>query len=228
MTVYSGTAVAETKLMKRCEVSQKVKDLLGYTLEVEPSQIQDKDASQGLFLDGEADLGTVIAIYPGVTYSPAYYQYIPRYPRVDLHNPYLITRYDGTVINAQPWGTGGEAREMWDGSSVPRPGLNAEGGVNGSDRMWKLLSKPLDGSNVGGSRVEELFPKGETLWLSLISPTIHQRIYMLPKYPIWRWTRCKHEEVWELLVQVMEIEQHSCRCSDYQEFGTSGYQRSLK
>ncbi|KAH6824933.1 C5orf35 [Perilla frutescens var. hirtella] len=150
MTVYSGTAVAETKLMKRCEVSQKVKDLLGYTLEVEPSQIQDKDASQGLFLDGEADLGTVIAIYPGVTYSPAYYQYIPRYPRVDLHNPYLITRYDGTVINAQPWGTGGEAREMWDGSSVPRPGLNAEGGVNGSDRMWKLLSKPLDGSNVGG------------------------------------------------------------------------------
>ncbi|KAH6765322.1 C5orf35 [Perilla frutescens var. frutescens] len=146
-------AVAETKLLKRCEVSQKVKDLLGYTLEVKPSQIQDKDAGQGLFLDGEADVGTIIAIYPGVTYSPAYYQYIPGYPRVDLHNPYLITRYDGTVINAQPWGTGGEAREMWDGSSVPRPGLNAEGGVNSSDRMWKLLSKPLDGSNVGGRGV---------------------------------------------------------------------------
>ncbi|KAH6783184.1 hypothetical protein C2S52_008143 [Perilla frutescens var. hirtella] len=101
MTVYSGTAVAETKLTKRCDVSQKVKDLLGHTLEVKPFQIQDKDAGQGLFLDGEADL----------------------------------------------------AREMWDGSSVPRPGLNAEGGVNGSDWMWKLLGKPLDGSNVGGRGV---------------------------------------------------------------------------
>lgn len=147
-TLDHNPTVAETKLIKRCEVSQNLKDLLGYTLEVRPSQIQHKDAGQGLFLDGEADVGAVIAIYPGVTYSPAYYQYIPGYPRVDLHNPYLITRYDETVINAQPWGTGGEAREMWNGSSVPHPGV--EGGVNGSDRMWKLLSKPLDGSKGGG------------------------------------------------------------------------------
>lgn len=152
-TVSSCTVVPETKLMKQSEVSEKLKGLLGYSLEIKPSQIQHEDAGQGLFLDGEADLGAIIAIYPGITYSPAYYQYIPGYPRVDLNNPYLITRYDGTVINAQPWGTGGEAREMWDGSNAQRPSLNAEGGVNSSDRMWKLLSKPLDGSKVGGKGV---------------------------------------------------------------------------
>ncbi|KAG6410385.1 hypothetical protein SASPL_128443 [Salvia splendens] len=118
-------AVPETKMIKRYEVSQNLKDLLDYTLEIKPSQIQHKDAGQDTF--------------PGT------------YPRVDLENPYLITRYDGTVINAQPWGTGGEARELWNGSGAPQPGLNAEGGLDGSDRMWKLLSKPLDGSKAGGA-----------------------------------------------------------------------------
>lgn len=149
--IHSGTGVAETKPLKRFELSHKLKDLIGYTLEIKPSQIQHKDAGQGLYLDGEADVGSVIAIYPGVTYSPAYYQYIPGYPRVDLQNPYLITRYDGTVINAQPWGNGGETREVWDGSSIQEPStLNAEGGENGSDRVWKLLSKPLGGGRVRG------------------------------------------------------------------------------
>ncbi|KAK6134159.1 hypothetical protein DH2020_032109 [Rehmannia glutinosa] len=151
--LHDNHAVAKTKPLKHFELSQKLKDLTGYTLEIKPSQIQHEDAGQGLYLDGEADVGSVIAIYPGVTYSPAYYRYIPGYPRVDLKNPYLITRYDGTVINAQPWGTGGETREMWDGSSFPEPRLNAEGGENGSDRVWKLLSKPLDGSRVGGKGV---------------------------------------------------------------------------
>ncbi|KAL8470941.1 hypothetical protein ACS0TY_033494 [Phlomoides rotata] len=148
-----GTIVVETKPIKHSEVSKKLKDLLGYTLEIKPSQIQHKDAGQGIYLDGEADVGAVIAIYPGVTYSPAYYRYIPGYPRVDLQNPYLITRYDGTVINAQPWGMGGDTREYWDGSSVEGSRLNGEGGGNGSDRVWKLLSKPLDGSKVGDKLV---------------------------------------------------------------------------
>ena len=32
---------------------------------------------------------------------------IPGYPRVDVQKTYKITRYDGTVINAQHWGFGG-------------------------------------------------------------------------------------------------------------------------
>ncbi|KAL0463489.1 UNVERIFIED_CONTAM: hypothetical protein Slati_0236500 [Sesamum latifolium] len=118
-----GTSVVETKPLKRLELSQKLKDFTGYTLEVKPSQIQHEDAGQGLYVDGEADVGSVIAIYP--------------------------------VINAQPWGYGGETREMWDGSSIPEPRLNAEGGETGSDRVWKLLNKPLDGAKFGS--------KGEVL-----------------------------------------------------------------
>ncbi|XP_073134876.1 uncharacterized protein [Henckelia pumila] len=143
-------SVPATKPLRRNEVSAKLKDLIGYTLAVKPSHIQHKDAGQGLFVDGEAGVGAVIAFYPGVAYSPAYYRYIPGYPRVDLQNPYLITRYDGTVINAQPWGAGGETREIWDSTSASVPRSDSEGGVTGSDRLWKLLNKPLDGTRLGG------------------------------------------------------------------------------
>ncbi|KAL5543218.1 hypothetical protein UlMin_010928 [Ulmus minor] len=135
--------VPETRPLKRAEVSLRLKDLIGYTVDVKPSQIPHKEAGQGLFVNSEADVGAVIAIYPGVIYSPAYYRYIPGYPRVDAQNPYLITRYDGTVINAQPWGLGGETRNE-----------------KGSDRMWRVLSKPLEGkrSEYGGDVIEQRNP----------------------------------------------------------------------
>ncbi|CAL5350653.1 unnamed protein product [Camellia sinensis] len=125
--------------------SPVLKNLIGYTLELKPSQILYKDAGQGLFINGQADVGAVIAFYPGIIYSPAYYRYIPGYPRVDTHNPHLITRYDGTVINAQPWGVGGEIREVWDLSSVikSRPNVKDDANNKGSDQIWKMLNKPL-------------------------------------------------------------------------------------
>lgn len=144
-----STAVPETKALKRAEVSQRLKELIGYTLEVKPSQIPHEDAGKGLFLNGEAELGAVIAFYPGVVYSPAYYRYIPGYPRVDAQNSYLITRYDGSVINAKPWGAGGESREIWDGSCAPHGTSIKQGAENGSDRVWRMLSKPLDGTSIG-------------------------------------------------------------------------------
>ncbi|PON34935.1 C5orf [Parasponia andersonii] len=152
--------VHETRPLRRAEVSQKVKDLMGYTLEIKPSQIPHKEAGQGLFLNGEADVGTVVAFYPGVTYSPAYYRFIPGYPKVDAKNPYLITRYDGTVINAQPWGFGDETREVWDALTVPKVSPNVEGDEKGSDRFWRLLSKPLEGKRVeyGGDVIERRNP----------------------------------------------------------------------
>ncbi|XP_009627913.1 uncharacterized protein [Nicotiana tomentosiformis] len=144
-------AIPETKPLTRIEVSQSLKDLMGYTLEVKPSRIPHEDAGQGLFLHGEADVGAVLALYPGVIYSPAYYRYIPGYPRVDAQNSYLITRYDGTVINAQPWGAGGESQEIWNGSSLPEPKYNMQVDEKGSERIWRMLSKPLDGTRLGGN-----------------------------------------------------------------------------
>lgn len=127
------------------EVSHSLMDHIGYTLDLKPSQIPHKEAGQGLFISGEANVGAVIALYPGVIYSPAYYRNIPGYPRVDANNPYLITRYDGIVINAQPWGTGGETRQVWDGVLLAELKYNPSEGVGkSSDRFWRLLSKPLD------------------------------------------------------------------------------------
>jgi hypothetical protein len=141
--------IQDTKPLKLAEVSQCLKESIGYTVELKPSRIPHKDAGQGLFIDGEADVGTVIAFYPGVIYSPANYRYIPGYPRINIQNPYLITRYDGTIINAQPWGTGGETRQVWDGFKFS--GSENPGAESGSDKIWKMLSKPLEGSKVGGS-----------------------------------------------------------------------------
>ncbi|KAG8648931.1 hypothetical protein MANES_08G053300v8 [Manihot esculenta] len=146
-------AIQETRPLKSAEVSLRLKDLIGYTLSLKPSQIAHKEAGQGLFVNGEADVGTVIALYPGVIYSPAYYRYIPGYPRVDAHNTYLTARYDGTVINAQPWGAGGEAREVWNGLVVPEVRPNGQNSEKGTDRLWKMLSKPLEGIQVGRNSV---------------------------------------------------------------------------
>lgn len=147
--MFSRTAVPETRQLRRAEVSQRVKDLIGYTLDIKPSQILHEEAGQGLFINGEADVGTVIAIYPGIIYAPAYYRYIPGYPRVDAENPYLITRYDGTVINANSWGYGGDTREVWDGVTVSEIRPGGQSIEKGSDRLWRMLSKPLEGTSVG-------------------------------------------------------------------------------
>ncbi|KAB2623997.1 hypothetical protein D8674_015657 [Pyrus ussuriensis x Pyrus communis] len=143
--------VPETRPLQRIDVSQKLKDLFGYTLDIKPSQIPHKEAGQGLFLNGECDVGAVVAVYPGVVYSPAYYRYIPGYPRVNAQNSYLITRYDGTVINAQPWGYGVETRDFWDGLTVPETRPSKQGDEKGRDWIWRVLSKPLDQRKLGKS-----------------------------------------------------------------------------
>jgi hypothetical protein len=146
--LFYSAAIPATRPLTCNELSQALKDKIGYTLDIKPSQIPHKDAGQGLFLSGQAQTGSVLAFYPGVIYSPAYYRYIPGYPRIDASNSYLITRYDGNLINAQPWGIGGSTREYWNGadcieihaSNVP------ELPPNKSDHMWRMLSNPLDGN----------------------------------------------------------------------------------
>nr|XP_029119728.1 uncharacterized protein LOC105042765 isoform X2 [Elaeis guineensis] len=153
---YQAQVVSATRPLTRQELSQSLKDHIGYTLEVKPSQIRHEEAGQGLFITGEADVGAVIAFYPGVIYSPAYYRNIPGYPRIDASNSYLITRYDGLVINAQPWGVGGESREVWDGFYQPRFRPNPSEEIEKrSDRFWRMLSKPLESNYRGNYEVIE-------------------------------------------------------------------------
>ncbi|CAI0443994.1 unnamed protein product [Linum tenue] len=148
-------AIPKTKPLSLAEVSLRLKESIGYALDLKPSQIPHEAAGTGLFVNGEVDVGTVIAFYPGVIYAPAYYRYISGYPRVDAKNPYLITRYDGTVINAQPWGSGGDTRELWDGSKLPENQPSSPSGdEKGSDRLWKTLSKPVEGTRISGGAGE--------------------------------------------------------------------------
>ncbi|XP_010491453.1 PREDICTED: uncharacterized protein LOC104769030 [Camelina sativa] len=151
--------VTETRPLKLVEVSRRLKDRIGYTLDIRPSLIPHKEAGQGCFIEGEADVGAVLAFYPGVIYSPAFYRYIPGYPNVDAQNSYLITRYDGTVINAQPWGRGGDSREVWGrggdsrevwNSSFTTPEIIADVKTvdNLTDKVLKMQSEPLEGSAV--------------------------------------------------------------------------------
>ncbi|KAI5399692.1 hypothetical protein KIW84_064865 [Lathyrus oleraceus] len=158
----SGLSLAvagpQTRPLSQAEVSQKLKDQLGYTLNIKPSQIPHKDAGQGLFLDGAVDVGSVVAFYPGVVYSPAYYRYIPGYPKVGAQNPYLITRYDGNVINAQPWGSGGDKRELWNGRNAVEVKPDTKVAEKGSDRVWKVLSKPLVGKGDNSEVIERRNP----------------------------------------------------------------------
>lgn len=147
--------IPETRPLTRLELSQQLKDRIGYTLDVKPSQIPHKEAGSGLFINGEVNVGAVVAFYPGVIYSPAYYRYIPGYPRVDATNSYLITRYDGIVINAQPWGAGGERRELWDGSYQPLCNTTPENLKEGSDRVWRMLSKPIESNQHKSGEVLE-------------------------------------------------------------------------
>ncbi|CAK8570805.1 unnamed protein product [Lathyrus sativus] len=153
-----NSAGPQTRPLSQAEVSLKLKDQLGYTLNIKPSQISHKDAGQGLFLDGVVNVGSVVAFYPGVVYSPAYYRYIPGYPKVGAQNPYLITRYDGNVINAQPWGSGGDKRELWNGGYTVEVKPDTKVAEKGSDRVWKVLSKPLEGKGDNGEVIERRNP----------------------------------------------------------------------
>jgi hypothetical protein len=50
--------------------------------------------------------GQVVAFFPGLVYTKASYAAMPNYPKVDVDNPYLIARYDRSVIDSKPWGRG--------------------------------------------------------------------------------------------------------------------------
>ncbi|CAL0334222.1 unnamed protein product [Lupinus luteus] len=138
----SDHAVHKQRPLSRAEISQKLKDQLGYTLNVKPSQISHKDSGQGLFLDGEVDVGSVVAFYPGVVYSPAYYGHVPGY--LTDQNPYLISRYDGMIIDAQPWISGGDGQRVWNGRKMLENKADMEGAGKGSDNP----SEPLEGTDI--------------------------------------------------------------------------------
>ena len=44
---------------------------------------------------------------------------------------------------------GGETCEVWNSLNMLEIKLNLQGDEKGSDRIWRLLSKPMEGTQVG-------------------------------------------------------------------------------
>lgn len=155
--------VIETHPLSRAEVSAILHERLGFTLECKPSGIQHEEAGEGLFLRGRVEPGTVVSMYPGVIYAPSQYRHMPGYPRVDRDNPYLISRYDGLIVDGKPWGRGGETRDWWDGIDVENsdeflqdvdssPSVatatataNDSDSVKGRHGLWESIAGPQQG-----------------------------------------------------------------------------------
>ena len=105
-------ALAAARLANRSSISHSdalangVLDRLGFTCRVAPSTAG-PTSGDGLFVRGEVNPGEIVAFYPGLVYDIENMRHIPGYPKVAEDNEYLIARYDGIVIDAKPWGTGG-------------------------------------------------------------------------------------------------------------------------
>jgi hypothetical protein len=84
-----------------------VLDRIGFACRVAPSGAG-PGSGDGLFVRGEVNPGEIVAFYPGLVYDLENVRHIPGYPKVSDGNEYLIARYDGSVVDANPWGSGGD------------------------------------------------------------------------------------------------------------------------
>ena len=84
-----------------------VLDRIGFACQVAPSGAG-PGSGDGLFVRGEVNPGEIVAFYPGLVYDLENVRHIPGYPKVSDGNEYLIARYDGSVVDANPWGSGGD------------------------------------------------------------------------------------------------------------------------
>ncbi|KDO21132.1 hypothetical protein SPRG_12913 [Saprolegnia parasitica CBS 223.65] len=74
-----------------------VQDHVGFSLQVQDSTID--NAGRGLFLQGTAVAGTLVALYPGTVYLSEHYR--KKYFDVVSNNPFARARFDGAIINAK-------------------------------------------------------------------------------------------------------------------------------
>lgn len=78
---------------------EQLKEKHGFIPVVRKSNIP--EAGEGLFIDGQAKAGTIVALYPGVCYLPSDLYRIPNFHKFIENNEYLMWRYDGVVIDGQ-------------------------------------------------------------------------------------------------------------------------------
>lgn len=97
-------AVLHNRHLQLQHVAVQVREATGYSLAVNSSAIW--QAGEGLWLHGAAQAGAVVAMMPGVMYPLRHHRQIPGYPRIDLDNAMLASRFDGSIVDSKPWGQG--------------------------------------------------------------------------------------------------------------------------
>eukprot|EP00200_Dunaliella_tertiolecta_P017659 CAMPEP_0202415992 /NCGR_PEP_ID=MMETSP1128-20130828/38151_1 /ASSEMBLY_ACC=CAM_ASM_000463 /TAXON_ID=3047 /ORGANISM="Dunaliella tertiolecta, Strain CCMP1320" /LENGTH=503 /DNA_ID=CAMNT_0049022861 /DNA_START=66 /DNA_END=1577 /DNA_ORIENTATION=- len=103
------------------QVSELMRKHWGHSLQVRPSTVDHPDAGLGLFVQGHAPAGAVVALLPGVVYSRTQLSRMPNFPKVALDNPYLSSTIEMNVIDSKPWGLGVKVQQDPVGSFVQGP-----------------------------------------------------------------------------------------------------------
>jgi len=102
---------ARTRVTKE-ELSAAFRKKYGYSVRVGPSTAPHPTAGQGLFLQGEALVGSIVALGGGAWYSRSQLKFLPNYPRIVQDNDYLSCfSFDMSVLNAKVWGVGDSGEE---------------------------------------------------------------------------------------------------------------------
>lgn len=108
--------------LKLHHVAERVREATGYSLAVHLSASW--QAGRGLWLQGVAQAGAVVALMPGVMYSVRHHRQIPGYPRIDQDNATLASRFDSSIVDSKPWGEGnqggGQKWPLWQRTPAER------------------------------------------------------------------------------------------------------------
>lgn len=73
------------------------RDVPPFSVHVRKSSIE--GAGLGVFVNGKVEAGSLVTLYPGITYRPSEVIHMPDYPNVSKNNEYLMWRYDGIIVD---------------------------------------------------------------------------------------------------------------------------------
>ena len=89
--------------MTIAEITDSFKSKYGFAPTIKPSGITHMAAGNGVWVDGTARVGQVVAMFPGASYHPRYQKKIPGYPNIGRSADFLMSRFDGYIVDSRGW-----------------------------------------------------------------------------------------------------------------------------
>lgn len=91
----------QVRRMVLCDSDDGNSQRPSFNLDVRRSTIP--NAGRGVFVEGSASLGEVVALMPGISYSAEQIRDIPGYPSFGNDSMLMMVRHDGHVIDSRAW-----------------------------------------------------------------------------------------------------------------------------